>query len=43
MSPNENKFETKIRLTYRTAQGEKMEEIYPVSFETPVNEQFYSE
>jgi hypothetical protein len=38
-----NKFETKIRLSYTNSAGQKEEQVYPVSFEVPEKEQFYSE
>ena len=42
-SPSSNKFETKLKLSYTNSGGQREEEIYPVSFEVPGNEQFYSE
>jgi hypothetical protein len=38
-----NKFETKVRLSYTNSTGQKEEQVYPVSFEVPEKEQFYSE
>jgi hypothetical protein len=42
-SPSSNKFETKVKLSYTNSAGQKEEQIYPVSFEVPEKEQFYSE
>ncbi len=37
-----NKFETQVRLSYTNSAGQKEEQVYPVSFEVPEKEQFYS-
>ena len=36
-------FDAVIRLSYCNSRGEQSEEFYPVHYESPVNEQFFSE
>lgn len=36
-------FEGDVHLKYRTAEGQKIEEDYPFKYESPTNEQFYSD
>ena len=39
----QNSFKAQVRLIYRTVKGEEKHQEYPISYELPAKEQFYSE